>query len=556
MYAIPLEPKAMTRPKAASKAKTAPIVTHTARERQTSLADHAGTGYAATVSVDHRKDHGLYLTPVPVADFMAGQITAAGAILRILDPAAGAGILLCAAVEELLSRDQKPKRIELVAYEVDKDLAKVLRLVLRDLQEWAAAKDTVVEVELVSKDFILAHAAALQCMGGFFPHLPPERAFDVVIANPPYFKLNKADPRAKAAAAVVHGQPNIYGLFMAVGAALLRDGGEFVYIVPRSFASGPYFRLFREKFFDCIRPEFAHVFGSRRDTFNRDAVLQENIIIKGVRQDGWPRQRVRGLLAISSSQGVGDLGAPERRTVSLDSVLDITSTEKVLRLPVSAAEDALLRLVDGWSGSLRSYGLQISTGPVVPFRATEFLDKAGNMPGSHAPLLWMNHVLAMKVTWPIGRHKPEYIKHSAASLPLLVPNRNYVLIRRFSAKEEARRLVAGPYIARTIDTPLVGLENHLNYIYRLNGTLSEEETFGLAALFNSSLLDTYFRASNGNTQVSATELRAMPLPPLDIIRAIGRQVRLLKMNTPEAMDNLVYSLVRMIGSKKKVPAIG
>ena len=64
------------------------------------------------------------------------------------------------------------------------------------------------------------------------------------------------------------------------------------------------------------------------------------------------------------------------------------------------------------------------------------------MPVSHAPLFWMNHVRTMKVSWPIGRHKPEYIKHEVASQPLLVPNRNYVLLRRFSAKEEARRLVA------------------------------------------------------------------------------------------------------------------
>jgi adenine-specific DNA-methyltransferase len=546
----------MSRPKAASKAISAIVVTPPTGDRPTDRADHAGADYAAKVTVDHRKDHGLYLTAVPVADFMAEQITAAGDTIRILDPAAGAGILLCAAVESLLSRRQTPRRIEIVAYEVDKDLAKVLGRVLQDLQEWAPAKGTAVAVELVPEDFILAHAAALQSMGGFFPHLQPEHAFDVVIANPPYFKLNKADPRAMAAAAVVHGQPNIYGLFMAVGAALLHDGGELVYIVPRSFASGPYFRLFREKFFDCIRPEFAHVFGSRRDAFNRDAVLQENIIVKGVRQDGWIRQRVRGLLTISTSDGVGDLDAPERRTVSLDSALDMNSAEKVLRLPVSASEDALLRLVDGWSGSLRAYGLQISTGPVVPFRATEFLDKAGSVPDSHAPLLWMNHVLAMKVSWPIGRHKPEYIKRVMASQGLLVPNRNYVLMRRFSAKEEARRLVAGPYLASAIETPMVGLENHLNYIYRPNGTLTDEETFGLAALFSSSLLDTYFRASNGNTQVSATELRAMPLPPIDTIKAIGRQVRALKKSSPEAIDDLVARLVGMIDPQEKVPAVG
>ena len=55
------------------------------------------------------------------------------------------------------------------------------------------------------------------------------------------------------------------------------------------------------------------------------------------------------------------------------------------------------------------------------------------------------------------------------------------------------------------------------------GTLTAEEIFGLAALLNSHLIDAWFRSTNGNTQVSATELRAMPLPPLEAIHAIGRE---------------------------------
>ena len=104
---------------------------------------------------------------------------------------------------------------------------------------------------------------------------------------------------------------------------------------------------------------------------------------------------------------------------------------------------------------------------------------------------------------------------------LLTPNRNYVLLRRFSAKEEARRLTAAPYIAADFGVPAVGLENHLNYVHRPGGTLSEDEAWGLAALYNSRLLDIWFRTVNGNTQVSATELRAMPLP------AVGRRSRAL-----------------------------
>jgi adenine-specific DNA-methyltransferase len=55
--------------------------------------------------------------------------------------------------------------------------------------------------------------------------------------------------------------------------------------------------------------------------------------------------------------------------------------------------------------------------------------------------------------------------------------------------------------------------------------MNADEVWGLAALYSSSLLDNYFRCVNGNTQVSATELRAMPLPPLEKIVELGKRVQ-------------------------------
>ena len=159
----------------------------------------------------------------------------------------------------------------------------------------------------------------------------------------------------------------------------------------------------------------------------------------------------------------------------------------------------------------------------------------------------MQNVKSMRVKWPLeASGKEQYIIVNDISMPLLVPNNNYVLLRRFNAKEEDRRLITAPFLAEKIEAPFVGLENHLNYVHRPGSTLSEEEVYGLAALFNSTVLDTYFRIFNGNTQVSATELRAMPLPPLGLITEIGMRF----MNSDKAtegIDNLVADVLRLNG---------
>ena len=64
-------------------------------ESPTAYADRVGTWYVAKQSARHRKQHGLYLTPVAVAEYMAQRIDAQGRRLRVLDPAAGAGAAPC-----------------------------------------------------------------------------------------------------------------------------------------------------------------------------------------------------------------------------------------------------------------------------------------------------------------------------------------------------------------------------------------------------------------------------------------------------------------------------
>jgi adenine-specific DNA-methyltransferase len=58
-------------------------------------------------------------------------------------------------------------------------------------------------------------------------------------------------------------------------------------------------------------------------------------------------------------------------------------------------------------------------------------------------------------------------------------------------------------------------------------------------LFNSALLDRYFRIISGNTQVNATEIRAIRCPPLDLVTKIGKRLKTLGGYQPTKVEGIV-----------------
>ena len=506
-------------------------------------AETLGEAYLSRYKHNHRKIGAHYLTPVTIARFMAEHFTYSKPHIRVLDPGSGTGSLF-AAVCEAAARSGAVKTLHVDAFEIDSLLAGLSRLVLRFSRDWLEKREIAFTFNVRQRDFVLDSAVALEATSKANEQLDigggTKTQYDLVISNPPYFKMRKEDPRAVAGASVVHGQPNIYAMFMAISAELLSRNGTLVYIVPRSFASGPYFRRFREVFFQRMIPTAIHLFESRKDVFKNQTVLQENLIIAA--QRGTDDQALDGgQVNVSHSKGAHDLADRKRLVVDVDSVLDMGSGNIELSIPRCAEDLELVEAMRKWPNTLHSLGLEISTGPVVPFRASQYL--AHNALGKFtAPLLWMQHVRPMRTMWPgPAADKPQWIRVEQGSMKMLVPDATYVLVRRFSAKEEKRRLVAAPLTMGALDVDVVGLENHLNYIRGVTRELDEELAHGLSALLNSTFLDRYFRISNGNTQASATELRAMPLPAERDIRSIGAeaQVRNTSRVDLRSLDGLV-----------------
>lgn len=476
----------------------------------TQFAHQNGKAFVSSLSKDEQKSLGQFMTPPPIATFMAKRATTGifSDVISILEPSAGAGILAAAIVQEILRREERPSRIELTLYEMDMRLKPYLKRLADRLRRAAKDSGITLSCHIVIGDFLLS---------GLAQSARPK--FDVCIANPPYFKLNKADARAKAHSYAVYGQPNIYGLFQAACASLIKPSGRWCFITPRSWLNGSYFAAVRRHLLHYLHIDALHLFESRQAHFYEDTILQEAVIAWATAQ---PLQV--GEIAFSTSQGVSDL--PEAELFAIPTTEVIGNDEQMtIAIPVAAGANHAGNNFEEWHDTLASFGLKVSTGPVVPFRSKEFILESFSK--GAVPLLWMQHVRHTGITWPIQK-KREHILSTAASAWMLVRNTNYVVMRRFSPKEDVRRVTAAPYLAGNLPGEFIGLENHLNYIHRPGGDLTRSETIGLAAFLNSTVVDAHFRAISGSTQVNATELRKLRLPPLESLVAIGN----LLPNTP------------------------
>lgn len=458
------------------------------------LADSLNSELESRRGRTERSGRGQFATPSQAAQTMASLVEPAGGVLSVVDPGAGAGALMLALVAAAVDRGRL-ERLSVVLVETDTQALELLDTACRAALLVADAHGLRLETRVVASDFCDVSGWA------------DGRSFDAVILNPPYMKLGASDP-CRLMVGRRHGVdcPNLYAAFLAVAVELLRDGGQLVAITPRSFANGLYFTNFRRHLTD--RASFRHVilFDRRDRVFRSSSVLQETVIFSMRKSASGPGDLVRVETRpdhISGPQEVHDV--PHHNIVLPH------DPGRFINLPGSPDVMCVAERVAALPADLRSLGLSVSTGPVVDFRCREHLT-AARVEGS-VPLIYPVNLRDARVEWPLEARKPQGFTVAPQTRRWLFPNGIYVLVKRFTAKEERRRVVACVY------DPVdgyghVAFENHVNVIHRDHGPLRRPEAESLVNFLNSDLVDTYFRMFSGSTQVNATDLRRLRLPEL------------------------------------------
>jgi len=434
--------------------------------------------------------------------------------VRLLDAGAGVGALTAAWISEVCSRDVRPRDITLTAFELDETLVPELNQTLRGCEEACAAAGIACTWEVRTTDFIEAAVDVLDA--GLFRTNRP--LYDVAILNPPYKKF-RADSRTRQLLRRLDIETsNLYTAFLALVLLLLDDGGELIAITPRSFCNGPYFRPFRQHLLRHVSLTRVHVFEARDYAFRDDEVLQENVILRALK--GVPQQRT---VSISQSRTPDDSRGVQREA-PFECVVRPGDSQAFIHLVPDDAGHALAQAIETLPCGLEDLGLCVSTGRIVDFRAHEWLQNEPTL--GTVPLIYPTHFDAGVIRWPKpGSKKPNAIAHTPTSAALLIPAGVYVLVKRFSAKEERRRIMAAVFDPRLVPCEMVGFENHLNYFHDRGSPLDGAFAWGLSAFLNWSTLDTYVRQFNGHTQVNATDLRSLRYPTRATLSALGHRMQ-------------------------------
>jgi len=467
----------------------------------------------ATISELDRGERGAqgqFMTPIYVARLMAGMFDELPGRIRLLDAGAGTGSLTAAFVEECCSRGKKSGSIRCTAFELDDVLFRHLEDTTVDCESVASAADVAFASDLRHQDFIEAAVSALD--NGLFGDRTLE--FDAAILNPPYKKIRMRSQERRLLQSIGLDATNLYAAFVALSIRLLRPGGQLVVIMPRSFCNGPYFRPFRQLLLSEMTLRRIHVFESRKEAFGDDGVLQENVIVHAVKGKpaGDPIQVTVSKAAVESFT---------RHEASYEEVVRSSNGETFIHLPTGSSDAALAEWMLSLPATLDDLGVVVSTGRVVDFRAREFLRQEPE--ADTVPLIYPCHFSSGLIDWPkLGGKKPNAILDCADSRSLLVPKGYYVLTKRFSSKEERRRVVAVVYDPARLDAEWVGIENHVNYYHAGGKGLERELAFGLMVFLNSTPVDLFFRQFNGHTQVNATDLRTFRYPDRATLVRIGK----------------------------------
>ncbi|MCF7844779.1 MAG: N-6 DNA methylase [Kiritimatiellales bacterium] len=440
--------------------------------------DGLGEYYCKVTNKEYRSGHGQFFTPKEIVHYLL-RSTQYSPDQSVADISCGSGRFLLGVLEKMIQKSKDIKHIQKFVYGFDIDPI-LVRITVANIRGFLARNGYKISIK---DQFHIQQADMLKKVGGL---LESEIRFDCILGNPPYLK---ASPKLNL------GHPNLYASFVEVGTRYLKPGGALGYIIPKSFVSGAYFHRIRDILINQVSTEELVTLIERNKAFMD--VLQEQILLT-----------LRNVPPTKDCITVGTAVTNGKFKIKkFDVSRDIVFwNSNIICVPETEIDAVLIKkcFKNGFK-KIADSGLRVSTGPIVAFRRKEYL--SNEVGKDFRPVYWPHQVSRFSFD-PKKEYKsrPKTMKDCAKTSSEKL-SQDTVVFKRISAKEQKNRIEAA-MIKKQKDGFF--LENHLNYIVRENESAPPLDIIEL--LLNSSLWDRLFRLINGNTQVSAGEIRFFPIP--------------------------------------------
>lgn len=482
--------------------------------------------FSQNLGREKQKEISHFSTPNNVAEYMANRLVQRATDnidnYKILDPGAGTGTLGIIVILKLIKRYPNASFC-LIAYENDHIIANLLYKNLQLLSDWLLERSYDFSFEVRTDDYILEDNELLQ--NSAFKH---EKNYDLIIANPPYKKVIKSSPYVETMPFIVYGAPNKYSFFLAKSVIELKQNATMVYIVPRSWMSGKYFEKFRQFILKLGSITELHSFDNRNNIFGKSKVLQELVIIVFTKKQS-------NIIDYYHHESIDNLGTDSKIRTTSDTV--IVGPEKKVYSITKQEQLEVIDLFRSFKTKLSDTGLKMHTGLTVCFRNKNNLRNSPDK--DNVPIFYSKNLSSYEVN--LNKEVEQYI--TIENSGLLQKNKNYLFIKRFSTKEESRRIQLSFYNSDKFKKySMISTDNKLNFVSSEN----EELLKGAFIIMASTKFDEYYRLLNGNTQVNSSEINEMFFPPKEFIKCLSRKIsinnisNLSQQNIDSIFDHSIY----------------
>lgn len=444
--------------------------------------------------------------------------------ISILLPDDTTGVMAAALADKIAATGQNIK-IKITLYIDNKKRIPLLEQNLKFLQEKLAQSNNALEFRIEQKDFIAAHAHLFYEQPLFSEH-ENQNNFDLILSNPPVYKISKLTSDLKSINNIISGQANIFTFYLALASELLTEKGQLFILTPEKFLSSLFFRNFRKWLLNQIKPVAIHI-------FQAESLLKDVVLTFKKNQSEATSIKIN---LYDAQHRIKSFSSPA------NSLLPTRDPNKVIPQPLDEREIEILHLVRSWKKRFSYVGLKVSSGRIIPAEVKSLL-KIHKKEDEKArrPLLWPDHLQNFSITHPLADFKaPQTIRFAAEEGKRFIKNQRYVIVKRMMTEHYQRKIYAGYYAPALFETNLIALEKRLIYIWKAEGKLSLEESLGIMAIFNSRIVNNYFRIMSGTRTISAADIRALPIPELEKIIEIGAAINHLKELDYDHIDRIIY----------------